>query len=319
VEQYRKTDRKCTRLLRERALWSLKSDMANYLVEELLNLMEGCSGRRRCGLNFCPSCGPRLREQEALRSAKKLVAALGRFPRRATTSFVTILGPIVPLGCRTICPISKTFIKRIHDTCRHKLGSTRWVGHVHVPVSGRVHVHAIVAHDGIWRENLVEVLEKCFVGNRIVSVQELDKKQSVGAAIRRCLNYGAEARPYVRDKHEFGQLPNDYTRLTGLCLLSKYYLSGGKYEGLRFSINVRSGLQWKGTTLFDPMSGEIIDVSQVNDWTKRHRKPRPLVDKVAKYFEARRLARKLDGRRGIFVRPARRLPPALRSIPMTTS
>ena len=144
-------------------------------------------------------------------------------------------------------------------------------------------------------------LKAHFRGPRNVLVEGLRPEQTVCAAMKRILNYGAEARPNVPHIHELAPLAKDFTRLAGLRLLSINYLSKGKYEGLRISINVRSHLKWKGAALFDPATGLTIPVPEMKRWIEKRRKPRPSTDQRYKKYEALRKAKKLDAGRGIFV------------------
>lgn len=134
---------------------------------------------------------------------------------------------------------------------------------MHFPISGKLHAHALVHLGRLSRKELRDILQKHFPGPRVVSVRCLRKDQSIHAAMKRLLNYSAETRPYVPHDREFDSLDRDYTERAGLCLLSRYYLSGGKYEGLRFSINVRADLKWKGASLFNPTTCREILIPEM--------------------------------------------------------
>jgi hypothetical protein len=241
----------------------LRLDPADVEVKKMIEELAQCgSQKRRCRLVACPVCGERARRKEVRKSLKQLIARIGRVPDRTEISFVTILGPIVPLDAEAVKSSASQLKQSLYNVSRQYRGLS-WIAYFEFDLQLSLHMHAVVFRADMSATDLCSLLKSHFPGPRRVNVKPLNSEGTVLEQIERVLLYCTKSFPTRHAAQIFQSDTSTFSRSLGALLLARSYLGSTHYHGVRTAMNLRTTRKWRNGVLFDPQIGSPIVIPEM--------------------------------------------------------
>lgn len=214
-----------------------------------------------CGQGACPTCGPRIIQREAFNAVKAFCAAAmsktGSFPLPDQTSYITLRGPKKLLDASDISRAAEQLKAELREFRRQQLQETSWRMYLEMGLSGCLHMHGLIHHPTLSRDQLLAILGRVFRG--------VDCKWKPWRSEKPLLlnflgvfEYAAKFAPYglksVNDPN--AKTANHFGRaLLALQRISPEY----PYVGRRFSINLSAEpWRWVDYELRNHATGEVV-------------------------------------------------------------
>jgi hypothetical protein len=241
------------------------------------NLLEACTPRKPCQTYGCANCSDKIGARALNTALDALVLKCGGVtPEPKACSWVTINGPTCVLA-------DPDEVERAEARFRRKLASvqkknfpdTSWTGWMDLSVNGLLHTHVVILHADRSREELVEILRRCFLGQNRVHAEPWHADKRIDLNIENVMDYTLVGDRHV-PRHRFGPergRPN-LDLHTAADIMNRMVclrrLRGRGLQGLRISLNMRSPYKWREGEIVDRVTGQRLFI----EWTANRFQPR---------------------------------------------
>lgn len=235
-------------------------------AEALIVRFQSCTRKRPCRACTCPPCGEKLKAHARDDALDRIVERLGRFPQDFEISFVTIDGPRTDLEVEAARVAMARFEKQIDNFIWRQARGTGWTGFMDISTDGLVHLHVLILHPSMPRNELEARLKRSFLGPKQVMVRQWDRSQSLAENLQSIFNYMLVAGRHVGVVRRRNGPDRDLTPVKGIDVVKRIHviqsLAGRGLQGLRFIRNMKA--THKGL--------KVVELETLKRRTKRVRK-----------------------------------------------
>ena len=213
-------------------------------ADVVLARLQACTRKQPCRMYVCPVCGTKLKARTRDNALDRIVERLGRFPGDFEISYVTIDGPRTELEVEAARGALAGFERQVDNFIRRNMGTTSWYGIMDISTDGLIHLHALLIHPGVPRDEMKSRLKGSFTGANQVEISKWHRSKTLAENLQGVFNYSVRADRLVRvssmrDGPDSKQSPTSAVNAVKR-LVAIQTLAGRGVRGLRFIRNMKA-------------------------------------------------------------------------------
>lgn len=176
-------------------------------TQEIIHPLASCRREHPCESPFCPNCGPRRQSKAAYLALDAIYLALRRWPDRSEFSWVTIRVGLVGTDEEAVNADWTQARKRFENVRARYFPDTAWIGSLDISLSGYLHLHVVIYHPTMSRNDLRKRLLQFFPGRSGCHVRPPKTDIPTPENLETLFRYAFEKRP--RPPGEFSHIPRN--------------------------------------------------------------------------------------------------------------
>lgn len=210
----------------------------------VLARLQACTRKQPCRMYVCPVCGTKLKARTRDNALDRVVERLGRFPGDYEISYATIDGPRTELEVEAARGALAGFERQVDNVLRRHMGTTSWYGIMDISADGLIHLHALVLHSEMPRDEMKNRLKGSFTGANQVEISKWHRTKTLAANLQGVFNYSISADRLVRvstmrNGPDRDQKPTSVVDTVKRIVVVQT-LAGRGVQGLRFIRNMKA-------------------------------------------------------------------------------